>query len=186
MKRADNFNAGLAALPLPVLERIQAELPDYGGTGMSVMEFSHRSAEYEAIHNDAQMRLRRLLGIPDGYQVLFLQGGASLQFAMLPMNFLKPADKALYVLTGTWSQKAADEASRYGELIVDDWAKQGGIGISLSPSLGMIHPYATFTSRRITPFTVRSGDRCQKRRLLSLRICRATFSRGLFKLRNLP
>ncbi|GLG01174.1 phosphoserine aminotransferase [Alicyclobacillus hesperidum subsp. aegles] len=145
MKRADNFNAGPAALPLPVLERIQAELPNYSGTGMSVMEFSHRSAEYEAIHNDAQTRLRRLLGIPDGYQVLFLQGGASLQFAMLPMNFLKPGEKALYVLTGSWSQKAADEAGRYGELLIDDWAKQGGyrdIPTSIAgddPSLRYVH-----------------------------------------------
>lgn len=125
MKRVDNFNAGPAALPLPVLERIQHELPDYQGTGMSVMEFSHRSKEYEAIHNGAQARLRKLLGVPSNYRVLFLQGGASLQFAMLPMNFLNQGS-AHYVLTGSWSEKAAEEARRYGTVEVDDWAKADG------------------------------------------------------------
>lgn len=93
---------------------------------MSVMELSHRSPEYEAIHQDAEDRLRRLLGVPANYRVLFLQGGASLQFAMLPMNFLTRDERAHYVLTGSWSEKAADEARRYGEVSVDDWAKAEG------------------------------------------------------------
>lgn len=126
MKRVDNFNAGPAALPLPVLERIQAELPSYQDTGMSVMEFSHRSKAYEGIHNSAEARLRRLLGIPSNYRVLFLQGGASLQFAMLPMNFLTQDQRAHYVLTGSWSEKAATEARRYGKVTEDAWAKADG------------------------------------------------------------
>lgn len=126
MKRADNFNAGPAALPLAVLERMQAELLDYRGTGMSVMELSHRSAEYEAIHQDAQLRLRRLMGIPDNYRVLFLQGGASLQFAMLPMNFLTQDAHSAYILTGSWSEKASTEACRFGRVENDVQAQVNG------------------------------------------------------------
>jgi len=126
VRRVDNFNPGPAALPLEVLEQVREELIDFRGAGMSVMEMSHRSKEYEAIHNEAQARLRRLLGIPDDYRVLFLQGGASLQFAMIPMNFLRAGDRALYVLTGAWSEKARDEAVRFGEIAVNDWATKGG------------------------------------------------------------
>ncbi|GMA61867.1 3-phosphoserine/phosphohydroxythreonine transaminase [Alicyclobacillus fastidiosus] len=126
MKRIDNFNAGPSALPLSVLERVREELVDYQGTGMSVMEMSHRSAAYEAIHDAAEAKLRRLLNVPDDFRVLFLQGGASLQFAMLPMNFLGPDETALYVLTGVWSEKAAQEAVRFGHVVVDDQAKAEG------------------------------------------------------------
>jgi phosphoserine aminotransferase len=117
--RIHNFNAGPAVLPLAVLDRAQRELIDYpsGGksTGMSIMEHSHRGKAYEAAHNDTIARLRRLVGIDDSYEVLFLQGGASLQFAMVPMNFL-PADKSAdYVITGAWSQKAHQEAKRIGK-----------------------------------------------------------------------
>ncbi len=89
MKRAFNFNAGPAALPLAVLEEAREELLDFNGTGMSVMELSHRSREYDAVHNRAQELLRTLLDIPADYAILFLQGGASLQFSMLPMNFFE-------------------------------------------------------------------------------------------------
>ncbi|MFB5191629.1 3-phosphoserine/phosphohydroxythreonine transaminase [Alicyclobacillus fastidiosus] len=126
MKRIDNFNAGPSALPLSVLERVREELVDYQGTGMSVMEMSHRSAAYEAIHDAAEAKLRRLLNVPDDFRVLFLQGGASLQFAMLPMNFLGREETALYVLTGAWSEKAAQEAVRFGRVVVDDQAKDEG------------------------------------------------------------
>ncbi|MCL6587933.1 MAG: aminotransferase class V-fold PLP-dependent enzyme, partial [Anoxybacillus sp.] len=88
MKRAYNFNAGPSALPLSVLERAQRELLDFQGTGMSVMELSHRSKEYDAVHNKAKQLLKELMNIPDTYDVLFLQGGASLQFSMVPMNLL--------------------------------------------------------------------------------------------------
>jgi len=116
MKRAYNFNAGPAALPLPVLQKAQAELIDFRGAGMSIMEMSHRGKEYEAVHNEAISLLKELMGIPAGYEVLFLQGGASLQFAMVPMNFLPAGGKAGYLLTGSWAEKAYSEAKKFGEV----------------------------------------------------------------------
>ncbi len=112
--RAINFNAGPAGLPLPALERARDELIDFKGSGMSILEHSHRGKEYEAVHDEAIALLTRLLGIPDTHQVLFLQGGASLQFAMVPMNFLPKDGSADYILTGTWSEKALDEAKILG------------------------------------------------------------------------
>ena len=117
MSRAMNFNAGPAALPFAALERTQAELLDFAHTGMSVMEHSHRGKEYEAVHNDAIARLRRLLGIPATHDVLFLQGGASQQFATLPMNLLSAGGTADYVVTGAWGEKALSEAQGVGALI---------------------------------------------------------------------
>jgi phosphoserine aminotransferase len=114
-KRAYNFNAGPAALPLSVLERMREELLDYGGTGMSVMELSHRSPEFEAISDNAERLLRRLLAIPDDYAVTFLQGGGSTQFAMAPMN-LWVAGKPVDVLhTGSWTAKAIEELKKIAE-----------------------------------------------------------------------
>ncbi|PGT90447.1 3-phosphoserine/phosphohydroxythreonine transaminase [Bacillus sp. AFS040349] len=113
--RAYNFNAGPAAIPLPVLERAQKELVNFNNTGMSVMELSHRSKDYEEVHNRANSLLRELLGIPDNYEVLFLQGGASLQFTMIPMNFLNSGQTAHFVTTGAWSEKALKEAKTFGE-----------------------------------------------------------------------
>ncbi|MGC8863339.1 MAG: 3-phosphoserine/phosphohydroxythreonine transaminase [Armatimonadota bacterium] len=118
MPRVYNFNAGPAALPLPVLERAQAELLDLGGSGMSVMEMSHRSKEYAAINEEAEANVRKLLGVPDDYAVLFLQGGASLQFAMIPMNLRRPGKAADYVDTGSWSSKAIKEAKTSGAVNV--------------------------------------------------------------------
>ena len=118
MARALNFNAGPAALPLAALERAQAELLDLGGTGMSVMEHSHRGKAYEAVHNEAIALLRELVGIPDSYQVLLLQGGASQQFAVVPMNLLPQGKSADYVLTGSWSEKAYKEAKSVGTVRV--------------------------------------------------------------------
>ncbi|MCJ7842451.1 3-phosphoserine/phosphohydroxythreonine transaminase [Lederbergia sp. NSJ-179] len=114
-QRAYNFNAGPAALPLAVLEKAQKEFVDFQGTGMSVMELSHRSATYEDVHNQAIARLKSLLSIPDQYEVLFLQGGASLQFSMIPMNFLSSGRQAGYIMTGSWSEKAFEEATLFGE-----------------------------------------------------------------------
>jgi phosphoserine aminotransferase len=115
MARVINFNPGPAGLPLPALEKARDELIDYRGSGMSIMEHSHRGKEYEAVHHEAMARLTRLLAIPDTHQVIFLTGGASMQFALVPMNFL-PADKtADYVLTGVWSDKAIDEAKYVGK-----------------------------------------------------------------------
>ena len=113
-KRVFNFNPGPAALPLEVLETAQAELLDFKGTGMSVMEISHRSKEFEAVIQTAEADLRDLLGIPASYKILFLQGGASLQFAMLPMNLRANGASVDYIVTGTWSKTAIKEAKKLG------------------------------------------------------------------------
>jgi phosphoserine aminotransferase len=112
--RVTNFNAGPAGLPLPALERAREELIDFEGSGMSILEHSHRGKEYDRVHKEAIALLTELLAIPDTHQVLFLQGGASLQFAMVPMNFLPPGASADYVVTGGWSEKAYEEAQRVG------------------------------------------------------------------------
>jgi phosphoserine aminotransferase len=114
VKRVHNFNAGPSVLPVPVLEKAQAELLDYQGCGMSVMEMSHRSKEFEAIIQTAEADLRELMGIPTGYKVMFLQGGASLQFAMLPMNLRPAGASADYIVTGSWSRTAWKEAAKLG------------------------------------------------------------------------
>lgn len=124
-KRAYNFNAGPAALPLEVLERAQAEFVDFRESGMSIMEMSHRGAIYESVHNEAQERLLTLLGKPSGYKVLFLQGGASLQFTMIPMNFLREGTQANYVMTGSWAGKAVKEAKLIGETHVAATSEAG-------------------------------------------------------------
>ena len=113
-KRVINFNPGPAALPVEVLQLAQAEMLDYKGTGMSVMEISHRSKEFEAIVSETQSDLRELMGIPANYKILFLQGGASLQFAMVPMNFRPAGASADYIVTGTWSKKAFKESQKLG------------------------------------------------------------------------
>ena len=112
--RALNFSAGPAALPAAALERARDELLDYRGSGASIMELSHRGKEYEAVHDEAIALLIELLSIPPTHQVLFLQGGASFQFAMVPMNFLSSGASADYVVTGTWGEKAYDEAKLVG------------------------------------------------------------------------
>lgn len=109
-QRIINFNAGPAALPMPVLEEIQASFLNFSNSGMSITEISHRSSYFDDVINDAVDRAKRLLGLDDQYHVLFLQGGASLQFAMIPMNFLSGDQSADYVNTGTWSTKAIKEA----------------------------------------------------------------------------
>ena len=113
--RVINFNAGPAGLPLPALERAREELLDFQGSGMSVMEHSHRGKHYDAVHSEAISLLTELAGIPDSHQVLFLTGGASQQFAQVPMNFLRPGQSADYLMTGVWSEKAYDEAKVVGE-----------------------------------------------------------------------
>ncbi|MBY6024314.1 phosphoserine transaminase [Priestia aryabhattai] len=118
VKRAYNFNAGPSALPLPVLQLAQQELTDFKGTGMSVMELSHRSKEFEDVLNHAKETLTELLSIPDTHEILFLQGGASLQFSMIPMNFLGKDQVGAFVLTGAWSEKALKEAKKVGETTV--------------------------------------------------------------------
>ena len=116
MARVYNFSAGPSMLPESVLKTAAAEMLDYKGTGESVMEMSHRSKEYGAIITEAESLLREIMNIPDNYKVLFLQGGASTQFAAIPLNFMNGSGKADYVVTGQWAKKAAAEASRYGEV----------------------------------------------------------------------
>ena len=116
MSRVYNFSAGPAVLPEEVLKAAAEEMMDYKGTGMSVMEMSHRSKAYDKIIKDAEADLRELMDIPDNYKVLFLQGGASQQFAMIPMNLMKKK-KAAYIVTGQWAKKAYQEAKLYGEAI---------------------------------------------------------------------
>lgn len=115
MGRVYNFSAGPAVLPEEVLKEAAAEMLDYNGTGMSVMEMSHRSKAYQQIIDEAEADLRELMNIPDNYKVLFLQGGASLQFAAVPLN-LKKNGKAAYIVTGQWAKKAAQEAEKYIEV----------------------------------------------------------------------
>ena len=114
MARVYNFSAGPAVLPEEVLKEAAAEMLDYKGTGMGVMEMSHRSKAYQAIIDEAEQDLRDLMNIPDNYKVLFLQGGASQQFAMIPMNLMKNK-VADYVITGQWAKKAWQEAQKYGK-----------------------------------------------------------------------
>lgn len=116
MNRVYNFSAGPSMLPLPVLERAAKEMTDYKGSGMSVMEMSHRSPVYEEIIANAEQNLRKLMNIPDNYKVLFLQGGATTQFAAVPLNLMNKHRKADYIISGQFSKKAAEEAAKYGEV----------------------------------------------------------------------
>ena len=118
MNRVFNFSAGPSMLPLEVLEKAQKEFVCYKNTGMSVMEMSHRSKDYEEIIFGAEATLRELMAIPDNYTVLFLQGGGSTQFAMIPLNLMNKNNKADFVKTGQWSKKAISEAERYGKVNV--------------------------------------------------------------------
>lgn len=132
--RIFNFSAGPSVLPEAVLKKAQAEMLDYGGTGESVMEMSHRSQEYKAIIEAAEQDLRDLMNIPDNYRVLFLQGGGTMQFAMVPINLLYKSKKADYVLTGHWAQKAYEEALKYGDIRVAASSEDGDF--SYIPKIG--------------------------------------------------
>lgn len=143
-KRVFNFNAGPAVLPLEVLEAAQAELLDFKGTGMSVMEISHRSKEFEAIIQTAEADLRELLGISANYKIMFLQGGASLQFAMLPMNLRAGGASADYVVTGTWSRTAIKEARKLGAVRAAANTEKEGFNclpesLDLDPNAAYLH-----------------------------------------------
>ena len=136
MSRVYNFSAGPAVLPEEVLKEAAAEMLDYKGTGMSVMEMSHRSKAFEEIITEAEQDLRDLMNIPDNYKVLFLQGGASQQFAMIPMNLMKNK-VADYIVTGQWAKKAAKEAEKYGKVNVV--ASSADKTFSYIPDLSLIH-----------------------------------------------
>jgi phosphoserine aminotransferase len=112
MNRVHNFSAGPAVLPLSVVEQLSAALPNFQNTGLGLMELSHRSPTFDAVHRSAEDRLRRLLGIPSDYRVLFLQGGASLQFHMTALNLLAEDESADFIVSGIWAKKGLDEAKR--------------------------------------------------------------------------
>ncbi len=116
MNRVFNFSAGPSGLPLEILQQAAAEMTDYRGCGMSVMEMSHRSQEFKQIIETAESDLRDLMNIPDNYRVLFLQGGGTLQFSMVPLNLLRNTKKADYIVTGQWAKKAAKEAEKFGDI----------------------------------------------------------------------
>src|SRR6185312_9195265 len=145
-ERIFNFSAGPAVLPPPVLEQAQQELISLPGVGMSVMEISHRSKTFDAIISGAEAGLRELLRIPANYHVLFLQGGASLQFSMIPMNFLPADGSADYIITGSWGKKALKEARKNGAVNVAATMADGGFTrvptqdeLNLNPSAAYVH-----------------------------------------------
>jgi phosphoserine aminotransferase len=145
-ERIFNFSAGPAVLPLPVLEEAQRELVSLPGVGMSVMEISHRSKAFDEIIGQAESGLRELLGVSENYHVLFLQGGASLQFSMIPMNLLPKGGSADYIVTGSWGKKAVKEAKREGAVNVAATMADGGFTrtpgadeINLDPQAAYVH-----------------------------------------------
>ena len=145
-KRVHNFNAGPSVLPMPVLETAQSEMLDWHGSGMSVMEMSHRSKEYESIIQTAEADLRELMGIPANYKVVFVQGGATLQFAMIPMNFRPAGASADYIVTGSWSKTALKEAQKLGQSCVafsgdaDNFSRLPQDGeLKLDPQAAYVH-----------------------------------------------
>ncbi|RPJ26133.1 MAG: 3-phosphoserine/phosphohydroxythreonine transaminase [Chloroflexi bacterium] len=157
-KRVFNFNPGPAGLPLEVLEKAQAEMLDFKGTGMSVMEISHRSKEFEAVIQTAEADLRELLGIPSNYKVMFLQGGASLQFAMLPMNLRAAGTSADYIVTGSWSKTALKEAKKLGTARAAANTEQEGFkclpaSLDLDPSAAYLHFTSNETIHGVEFFT---------------------------------
>lgn len=145
-ERIHNFSAGPAVLPVPVLEEAQRDMLSLPGVGMSVMEISHRSKTFDEIFARAESGLRQLLGVPDNYHVLFLQGGASLQFSMVPINFLPAAGSADYIITGSWGKKALKEAKRGGAVNVAATMADGGFTrvpgndeLKLDPKAAYVH-----------------------------------------------
>lgn len=145
-QRIFNFSAGPAVLPLPVLEEAQRDLVMLPGVGMSIMEISHRSKTFDEVIEGAEADIRTLAGVPENYHVLFLQGGASLQFSMVPMNLMAEGQKADYVVTGVWSQKAVSEAKRVGSVTIAGTTEEGNFSriprqdeLTLSPEAAYVH-----------------------------------------------
>ena len=144
MDRIFNFSAGPAALPLAVLEQARDELVNWRGCGMSVMEMSHRGKEYMSIQAEAEADLRELMGIPANYKVLFLQGGASTQFAMVPMNLYRGKASADYLNTGEWSKKAIKEAQKYGKVNVVASSEDKNFTYAPAQSVWKLDPNAAY------------------------------------------
>ena len=145
-RRAYNFCAGPCTLPLEVLEETQREFVNYRGTGMAMIEMSHRSKQYDAVHQSARALAREVFGAPEEFDVLFIQGGASLQFAMVPMNFLKPGQRGAYVNSGSWAQGAIADAIHHGDVYTawdgadDNYTRMPAAGeITLQPDTRYLH-----------------------------------------------
>ena len=167
MTRIYNFSAGPAALPEEVLTQAQAEMLDWHGAGLSVMEMSHRGKEFMSIAEQAETDLRELLRIPSNYKVLFLQGGATSQFAMIPMNLIGRTGKADYFRTGSWSKKAINEAGRYGSVRISaDTEVEGKFtsvpasdAVSVSPEAAYLHYTPNETIEGVEfPYVPETGD----------------------------
>ncbi len=149
MSRKYNFNAGPSTLPLSVLEELQQDLVDYKGMGLSLLEDSHRAPTYEAVHHEAVALFRELLGIPESHKVLFLGGGATLQFAMVPMNFLAAGKSAAYVNSGAWGKKAIEDAKKLGQVQIVFDGKESNFTTLPDPASVKVDPasaYLHFTS----------------------------------------
>ena len=134
MSRVRNFCAGPCTLPVEVLDEVSNELADFEGSGMSLIEMSHRSPEYVAVHEDALARLRRVLEVPDDFEVLFLQGGGLLQFAMVPMNLVPAGSTAGYVRSGAWGKGAHADATRAASISRPRRASRSSSGLAILPS----------------------------------------------------
>ena len=134
--RAHNFGAGPCTLPLEVLEEARDEFLDFAGTGMSILEMSHRSPEYEAVHNEALHLARQVAEAPDDFEILFVQGGATLQFAMVAMNLLQPGEKGGYVVSGSWGKRALEDAKPHGD-VYSAWDGQDS-GYTTMPTTGEV------------------------------------------------
>lgn len=143
-KRIWNFNPGPATLPLPVLEKMKDEIPNYNNTGMAVMELSHRSKDFIAIHEQTKNLLAEQFGVPGNYKILFLQGGASLQFAMIPMNLLNKDKLADYINTGSWSKKAIKEAKLFGNVNIAGSSEETNFNRIPKPSELTLDPNAVY------------------------------------------
>ncbi len=147
VERVFNFSPGPATLPPPVIERVREAIIDFGGTGIGVMECSHRSKQFDAAHEETKSLLLELIGAPEGFEVIFLGGGASMQFAMIPMNLLGPDKVADYVVTGTWAKNAVKEAKRFGQVNIAASTEVDGVfrrvpGLSelkLDPKAAYVH-----------------------------------------------
>ena len=144
VRRVYNFSAGPAVMPLPVLEEIQRDLIALPGVGMSVLEISHRSKTFEAIRDRTEADIRALAGIPSNYHVLFLQGGASLQFAMVPMNLLPAGSSADYIDCGSWADKAIKDAAKIGRVHVAASTKEDNYARLPAPSELDLSPQAAY------------------------------------------
>ena len=167
MDRVYNFNAGPSAMPLEVLQEAQAEFLNYRGTGMSIIEMSHRSPEYAAMHAETKALLRELMGVPDDYEILFIQGGGSLQFLMTAANF-HTNKRAAYANTGVWAKKAMAEGKRFGEVYeaatsADKNHSYIPAALDIKPDTRLIlsRTLLTCTLPPTTPFTARNGRTSQ-------------------------